>query len=96
LHALVTSKRGDLLALGLARLRRLAPDLRTIGLSATVAEPEDLRAYLVEQPDPEARALSHVVEVAGGAGRTSPSSTARNGCPGPAIPRAMPSATSID
>lgn len=67
LHALVTSKRGDLLALGLARLRRLAPGLRTIGLSATVAEPDDLRAYLVGQPDPEARALSDMVEVAGGA-----------------------------
>jgi ATP-dependent Lhr-like helicase len=67
LHALVTSKRGDLLALGLARLRRLAPGLRTIGLSATVAEPEDLRAYLVDQPDAKTRSLSHVVEVAGGA-----------------------------
>ncbi|HTF75333.1 MAG TPA: DEAD/DEAH box helicase, partial [Bradyrhizobium sp.] len=40
LHALVTSKRGDLLSLGLARLWRLAPQLRAIGLSATVAEPE--------------------------------------------------------
>ncbi len=49
LHALVTSKRGDLLSLGLARLRRLAPDLRTIGLSATVAEPDALRAWLVPQ-----------------------------------------------
>ncbi len=58
LHALVTSKRGDLLALGLARLRSLAPNLRTIGLSATVAEPEALRAWLVGQgpahfPPPE-------------------------------------------
>src|SRR3954470_3652781 len=34
LHALVTSKRGDLLALGLARLHALAPGLTTIGLSA--------------------------------------------------------------
>lgn len=67
LHALVTSKRGDLLALGLARLRRLAPGLRTIGLSATVAQPEDLRAYLVEQSKPGQRAQSHVVEVTGGA-----------------------------
>ncbi|MBD8877816.1 ligase-associated DNA damage response DEXH box helicase [Roseibium polysiphoniae] len=67
LHALVTSKRGDLLALGLARLRKLAPRLKTIGLSATVAKPEDLRAYLVDQPDPATRAQSHVVEVAGGA-----------------------------
>ena len=40
LHALVTSKRGDLLALGLARLWRLAPRMRSIGLSATVAKPE--------------------------------------------------------
>src|SRR5207245_11238236 len=32
LHALVTSKRGDLLSLGLARLWRLAPQLRAIGL----------------------------------------------------------------
>lgn len=67
LHALVTSKRGDLLALGLARLRQLAPEMRTIGLSATVAEPDDLRAYLVGQPDPAGRTLSHVVEVSGGA-----------------------------
>ena len=33
LHALVTSKRGDLLSLGLARLFRIAPDLTSIGLS---------------------------------------------------------------
>ncbi|MBO0345423.1 ligase-associated DNA damage response DEXH box helicase [Roseibium sp. CAU 1637] len=67
LHALVTSKRGDLLALGLARLRRLAPNLRTIGLSATVANPDELRAYLVEQPDPKLRALAELVEIKGGA-----------------------------
>lgn len=67
LHALVTSKRGDLLALGLARLRRLAPEMRTIGLSATVAEPDDLQAYLVDQPDTETRNLAHLVEVSGGA-----------------------------
>jgi ATP-dependent Lhr-like helicase len=50
LHALVTSKRGDLLSLGLARLFALAPDLTTVGLSATVAEPDDLRRFLVPQP----------------------------------------------
>ncbi|MEJ0011971.1 MAG: ligase-associated DNA damage response DEXH box helicase [Bauldia sp.] len=49
LHALVTSKRGDLLALDLARLRTLAPNLKTIGLSATVADPDALRAWLVGQ-----------------------------------------------
>ncbi|MGU3495581.1 ligase-associated DNA damage response DEXH box helicase [Xanthobacteraceae bacterium A53D] len=49
LHALVTSKRGDLLSLALARLRSIAPGLQTVGLSATVAEPDDLRRYLVRQ-----------------------------------------------
>jgi ATP-dependent helicase Lhr and Lhr-like helicase len=52
LHALVASKRGDLLALGLARLFALAPDLTSVGLSATVAEPDDLRRYLVPQSEP--------------------------------------------
>jgi ATP-dependent Lhr-like helicase len=49
LHSLVTSKRGDLLALGLARLYRLAPGLTATGLSATVREPDELRRYLVPQ-----------------------------------------------
>ena len=56
LHALVTSKRGDLLSLGLARLFRIAPQLTSIGLSATVAEPDDLRRFMVPQHDGEARA----------------------------------------
>jgi ATP-dependent Lhr-like helicase len=47
LHALVTSKRGDLLSLGLARLRSLAPQMTVIGLSATVRDPDDLRRWLV-------------------------------------------------
>lgn len=46
LHALTGSKRGDLLALGLSRLSALAPGLRRTGLSATVAYPEALQAYL--------------------------------------------------
>jgi ATP-dependent helicase Lhr and Lhr-like helicase len=49
LHALVTSKRGDLLSLGLARLFRLAPNLTSVGLSATVAEPDDLCRFMVPQ-----------------------------------------------
>ena len=55
LHALAGSKRGDLLALGLARLRRLAPGVRGVGLSATVAEPERLRRYIA--PGQDARLL---------------------------------------
>ena len=39
LHAMNNTKRGDLLALGLARLRTLAPEHRSVGLSATVADP---------------------------------------------------------
>ncbi|ABD86318.1 ligase-associated DNA damage response DEXH box helicase [Rhodopseudomonas palustris] len=65
LHALVTSKRGDLLSLGLARLWRIAPQLRAIGLSATVAEPEQLARFLVPQPPGETSAADIVV--AGGA-----------------------------
>jgi len=46
LHAIVGTKRGDLLSLGMARLRRLAPRARAVGLSATVADPPALAAYL--------------------------------------------------
>src|SRR6516225_12440903 len=49
LHALVSSKRGDFLSLGLARLFRIAPDLTSIGLSATVADPDDLCRFMVPQ-----------------------------------------------
>jgi ATP-dependent helicase Lhr and Lhr-like helicase len=62
LHALVTSKRGDLLSVGLARLFRLAPSLTSIGLSATVAEPDDLRRFMVPQRDAQARADLIVAE----------------------------------
>ncbi|MDE2163848.1 MAG: ligase-associated DNA damage response DEXH box helicase [Alphaproteobacteria bacterium] len=50
LHAMHNSKRGDLLALGLARLQKLAPAHRRVGLSATVADPAPLQRYLVPQP----------------------------------------------
>jgi len=66
LHALVTSKRGDLLALGLARLRQLAPGVKTIGLSATVADPDALRAWIVGQ-DGTDDSHADIVTVAGGA-----------------------------
>jgi ATP-dependent helicase Lhr and Lhr-like helicase len=66
LHALVTSKRGDLLSLGLARLFTLVPDLASVGLSATVAEPDDLRRFLVPQPAHGA-ALADMVVAEGGA-----------------------------
>jgi ATP-dependent Lhr-like helicase len=49
LHAFHNTKRGDLLALGLARLARFAPHHRRVGLSATVADPAALQRYLVPQ-----------------------------------------------
>jgi ATP-dependent Lhr-like helicase len=61
LHALVTSKRGDLLSLGLARLFALTPNLTSVGLSATVAEPDDLRRYLVPQPQSAAMLADLVI-----------------------------------
>ncbi len=54
LHSLVLSKRGDLMALDLARLRRIAPGVQTVALSATVREPDELRAYLTRRTDPPA------------------------------------------
>ena len=69
LHSLVTSKRGHLLALGLARLRSFVPGLQTIGLSATVAEPDELRRWLVSQNPPKARQpdMAELIVVTGGA-----------------------------
>ena len=46
LHALADSKRGDQLALGLSRLKTLAPGHRRVGLSATVADARRLQAWL--------------------------------------------------
>ncbi|MFI5018751.1 MAG: ligase-associated DNA damage response DEXH box helicase, partial [Dongiales bacterium] len=50
LHALAGNKRGDLLGLGLARLRALAPGCRIVGLSATVADEQALADWLVAEP----------------------------------------------
>ena len=68
LHALAPSKRGDLLSLGLSRLHTLAPGLMTLGLSATVARPSELRSYLVPQAAPDLmRTMADVVVARGGA-----------------------------
>jgi len=46
IHAIHSSKRGDLLSLGLARLRQFAPVMRRVGLSATVDDPDMIRRWL--------------------------------------------------
>ena len=66
LHALYNSKRGDLLALGLARLAQLAPGHRRVGLSATVADPRPLQRFLLPQPM-AGEALAELVISKGGA-----------------------------
>ncbi|MEO5807052.1 MAG: ligase-associated DNA damage response DEXH box helicase [Devosia sp.] len=64
LHALVTSKRGELLSLALARLAKLAPQMRITALSATVARP-DLLADWIAAPLPQAP--THLLTASGGA-----------------------------
>ena len=50
-HAFATGKRGDLLALCLARLQRLAPAMQRAALSATLADPEGFREWLAPHGD---------------------------------------------
>ncbi|MFK4810616.1 ligase-associated DNA damage response DEXH box helicase [Devosia sp. ZW T5_3] len=64
LHALVTSKRGELLSLALARITRLAPDLRITALSATVARPDLLRDWIAQ---PLQDSDTHLLTATGGA-----------------------------
>ena len=67
LHSLVISKRGQMLCLALARLRRFCPKLKTIGLSATVAQPDELRQWLVGQGPFGEIHMSGLIKVEGGA-----------------------------
>ncbi len=57
-HAFATGKRGDLLSLCMARLQRIAPGLRRVALSATVADPDEYRAWLA--PDGDIHAVTLV------------------------------------
>jgi ATP-dependent Lhr-like helicase len=50
-HSLWSSKRGDLLNLDLARLQQFAPNLRRVGLSATVDDPDLIRDWLSPSRD---------------------------------------------
>ncbi len=57
IHAFATQKRGDLLALSLARLQAIAPAMQRVGLSATVASPEAFREWLAPWGDIDSVAL---------------------------------------
>jgi ATP-dependent helicase Lhr and Lhr-like helicase len=46
IHAFAPGKRGDLLALSLARLQAIAPALQRAALSATLADPDEFRDWL--------------------------------------------------
>lgn len=50
IHALAESKRGDQLMLALARLQSLSPDLRRVGLSATVEDPQAIADFMACHP----------------------------------------------
>ena len=52
IHALAESKRGDQLMLALARLQTLCPEMRRVGLSATVEDPQAIARFLARHPDP--------------------------------------------
>ncbi|MEO0402838.1 MAG: ligase-associated DNA damage response DEXH box helicase [Pseudomonadota bacterium] len=52
IHALAESKRGDQMFLALSRLQALCPDLKRVGLSATVEDPAAIAHLLAKHPDP--------------------------------------------
>ena len=54
IHAFAKEKRGDLLSLAIARLQTLAPDLRRVGLSATISDPDAYRSWLAPDADIDA------------------------------------------
>jgi ATP-dependent helicase Lhr and Lhr-like helicase len=49
-HAIWSGKRGDLLSLGLGRLQSFAPEMRRVGLSATIEDPDLIRGWLSPSP----------------------------------------------
>jgi ATP-dependent Lhr-like helicase len=53
LHGFAKEKRGDLLSLSMSRLQKLAPELRRVGLSATISDPDAYRSWLAPDADME-------------------------------------------
>lgn len=65
LHALTDNKRGEMLALSLARLNTLSPNHRRVGLSATIKYPKDLARWLSKTAGEEEDVL--IIQGAAGA-----------------------------
>ena len=57
IHAFAPGKRGDLLCVALARLQQIAPDLRRVGLSGTIADTTAYRSWLAPNGEAETVAL---------------------------------------
>jgi ATP-dependent Lhr-like helicase len=85
IHALAPTKRGDLLALALARLSRWAPTHRRIGLSATVADEDGLVEYLLGTSATLSLA-ERVVAQRPGEGRSDEQASERLNAPHPPAP----------
>ena len=57
IHGFAKEKRGDLLSLSMARLQHIAPNLRRVGLSATISDPDAYRSWLAPDADIDAVSL---------------------------------------
>ena len=64
IHAFAKEKRGDLLSLAMSRLQALSPDLRRVGLSATISDPDAYRSWLAPDADMDAVSLVRGEEAA--------------------------------
>ena len=51
IHAFAKEKRGDLLSLAMGRLQRLAPEMRRVGLSATISDSDAYKSWLAPDAD---------------------------------------------
>ena len=67
-HAFATGKRGDLLALALSRLQKIAPAMQRAALSATLANPEGFREWLAPLDTGDASEIEAVAMVEGEVG----------------------------
>ncbi|HEX5262568.1 MAG TPA: DEAD/DEAH box helicase, partial [Phenylobacterium sp.] len=78
IHTLHASKRGDLLALDLARLAQFAPNMRRVGLSATVDDPEVIKAWMANHRKAPSVIFDDTSPASGGGARRSSSSPEGN------------------